>query len=652
MALETDKEIIRQVYMNIKEQIDAKALSIDLDSKKESQVFRWFLASLLFGKPIQQEIAQRAYQAIIAAGITSINKLVKTDWNTLVTLLDKAHYVRYDFSTATKLLQIAKGVKEEYGTVSRLLKQSTDIRDLEERLTAFKGIGPVTASIFIRGVMSISFKETVPHDYESATEASKILNRQGFEAYIIGGAVRDLWLGREPKDFDLVTNATPEQIMTIPQFEHSKYKDTAQAFGVTRVRFLHQGISSDLEIATFRKDIEAHRGRKATKVEFANLEEDVLRRDFTINALALDPSTNLIIDYVDGIDDLENKSVRFIGKPEERIKEDPLRIMRAIRFKNHLDFSYHPETIKAIKKAVDKGYIEAIAVDRLRDELTNLLVHPSRHQAILDLNEFNILERVLPEVTAGKGVKQPPQFYSEGDVWQHELLTLGYLPPSPSKRLVWAALLHDIGKRPTSIKPHNSKGRIRFNRHYAVGAEMAKTVLKRLKFSNHDTKDISWMIYNHMAIDDLPAMRPSHQQRMLGHPAFEDLLELHRTDAASSWRPDKPHGAKPKFRSIEHLWHHYQLKTPEHRQPSLKRDLGIDGTWLLNQFSDEFDIASGPVIGNVLQELDEWYRDEGIRNKRAYVKKARQLVEQYQGTKKTGRMLRRVNPSVKEVNHD
>lgn len=618
----------------MKKPIDATALGIDLASKKESQLFRWFLACLLFGKPIQQEIARKAYKAITASGITGINNLVKTDWDTLVSLLDKAHYVRYDFSTATKLLHIAKELKAKYGTISGLLKQSQSTKDLEERLTAFKGIGPVTTTIFIRSVAPIWFKDSMPHDYESAKRAANILNHHGFEAYIIGGAVRDLFLNREPKDFDLVTNAQPEQIMSIPQFKRSKYKDTAQAFGVTRVRLLHKNTVSNLEIATFRKDIEAHRGRKSTKVEFADLEDDVMRRDFTINALALDPITNSIIDYVGGIDDLENKLIRFIGKSQERIHEDPLRIMRAIRFKNHLRFYYHPTTSKAIKKAVEQGAVETIAIDRLRDELTALLTHPSRRQALLDLSEFGILERVLPEVAAGKGVKQSHQFHAEGDVWQHELLIIDYLPENPSKRLAWAALLHDIGKGPTSIEPHNSKGRIRFDRHYAVGAEMAKAVLRRLKFSNHDVRDVTWMIYNHMTIDDLPVMRPSRQQRMLGHPAFEDLLELHKADAAASWRPGRPHGVKPKFRTLERIWHHYQSKTPELRQPSLKRDLGIDGNWLLEQFGEKFNVISGPSIGKILTELDEWYRDEGVKDKRAYVRKARQLLEQYHDARK------------------
>ncbi len=615
--------------MKTKQQIEAKPLGIDLASRAESQLFLWFLACLLFGKPIQREIAGQAYKTLTDAGINSLNQLLKTDWNTLVALLDQARYVRYDFSTATKLLEVAKALKEQYGSVTQLLKQSANIGDLEKHLTAFKGIGPVTAAIFIRGLVPVWFEEATPHDYEAARYAAGILSRQGFEAYIIGGAVRDLWLGRHPKDFDLVSNATPKQLMGIAEFNQSTYKDASQAFGVTRVKFLHQGISHELEVATFRKDLEAHQGRKATKVIFAKLEDDVTRRDFTINALALNPITNQIIDYVGGIDDLDNKIVRFIGKPEQRIQEDPLRIMRAIRFKNQLGFSYHPAAVLAIKKAVKQGCIETIAVDRLRDELTNLLIDPSRSSSVHDLSRFGILEQVLPEVTAARGIVQPQQFHAEGDVWQHELLILDYLPPNPSKRLAWAALLHDIGKGPTSTKPLSSKDRIRFNRHYAVGSEMAKTILRRLKFSNHDIKDITWMIYNHIAIDDLPSMRPSRQQSMLGYPAFEDLLELHRADAAASWRPGKPHGTKPKFREIEHLWHLYQSKSPELKQPSLKRDLGIDGKWLLKEFGKEFNISSGPSIGEVLSTLEDWYKDEGIKDPEAYKRKARHLLKRY-----------------------
>lgn len=466
-----------------------------------------------------------------------------------------------------------------------------------------------------------------PHDYESAKQAAAVLNRHGFDAYIIGGAVRDLWLGRRPKDFDLVTNARPEQIMAIDEFKRSKYKDAAQAFGVTRVQFAHGRASGELEIATFRKDLEAHRGRKATKIAFAELEDDVWRRDFTINALALDPLSSQVIDYVGGIADLERGLVHFIGRPEQRIKEDPLRIMRAIRFKNQLDFDYDPATVRAIKQAVHHDQIEAIATDRLRDELTSLLLHSSRRQSVKDLYDLGILERVLPEVTAGRGVGQPPQFHAEGDVWQHELLILDYLPANPSRRLAWAALLHDIGKPPTATPPQTAQDRIRFNRHYAVGAEMAKTILRRLRFSNQDTNDITWIIYNHMSIDDLPAMRPSHRRQMLEHPAFADLLELHRADAAASRRPGRPpHRGEPAFPEIERLWQEHKLKPIHERQPSLKHDLGIDGDWLLKQLGKEFGLKPGPALGRVLQALEEWYRDTGNQNLEAYLARARRIL--------------------------
>lgn len=461
------------------------------------------------------------------------------------------------------------------------------------------------------------------HDFEAAKWAAEILNQHGFEAYIVGGAVRDLCLGRMPKDFDLATNATPDQVISIVEFKRSHYKDTAQAYGVTRVQFDHNTRTVELEIATFRRDVDAHKGRTQTKVEFTSLKEDVRRRDFTINALALNPATNQIIDYVNGLDDLAAKLIRFIGKPAARISEDPLRIMRAIRFKNQLGFFYEQASAQAMRTAAHHGAIEDIAQDRLRDELTRLLLLPSRRQAILELHEFGILERVLPEVVAEQEIEQPPEFHAEGTVWQHGLLILDYLPPNPSKRLVWAALLHDIGKGPTIIRPHTSTEHIHFHRHYAVGAEMAKTILRRLRFSNREIREIYWMIYHHISIDSLPAMRPSHQQQMLGHPAFADLLELHKADAAASWRPGSDR-QKPKFKALDRLWREYQSKRPLHRQPSLKRDLGIDGYWVMEQFADNPHLT-GPIIGKILAVLDEWYRDEGIKDISAYIEKVKEV---------------------------
>jgi poly(A) polymerase len=605
--------------------IDAEQLGISLATKKEPELFKWFLACLLFGKPIQQEVAQRAYETLISAGVTSLDRLMASDWDDLVELLDQAHYVRYDFSTATKLLQIAREVKERYGSVVEMVEGADGPKGLENRLVDFKGIGPVTAAIFMRDAVPLWFKNDTSHDFGAAKWVADVLDRHGYRAYIIGGAVRDLYIGHEPKDFDLATNATPDDIMRLYEFQHSKYKDAAQAYGVTRVSFEFDRCLVELEVATFRRDMEAHRGRKATQVEYVDLEEDVMRRDFTINALALDTATDQIIDFVGGIDDIDAKIIRFIGDPATRIREDPLRIMRAVRFKNQLGMIYSRSTSLAIEKAVHAGVIEDIATDRMRDELTRLLLHPSRRNAVGDLYAFGILERTLPEVTAGKGVRQPHRFHAEGDVWQHEQLILDYLPHSPTKRLVWAALLHDIGKGPTRIAPKDSHDHARFDRHYAVGAEMAKTILRRLHFSTRDTNDICWMIYNHMAIDDLPEMRPNGQQRMMGHPAFEDLLELHRADAAASWRPGRHH-SKPQFRAIERIWHDYQQKSVDKQQPSLKHDLGIDGTWLMKRFGARYTL-SGPLIGKILQDLDEWYRDEGVRDKEAYEARVYRILD-------------------------
>lgn len=605
-------------------QIDSAELGIELSAKNEVELFKWFLACLLFGKPIQQRVAENAYYALLDAKIDSLDKLAKTSWSSLVKLLDKGHYVRYDYSSATKLLEVSRAVIDQYGSIHELVEDSADARDLEQRLMAFKGIGPATAEIFLRDVAPIWFGKANTHDFESAKHAAEILHRHGYEAYIIGGAVRDLQLGKRPKDFDLATNATPEQISRIDEFI-AKYKDTAQAYGVTRVKFIYKGIESGLEVATFRKDVNPHLGRKATKVEYATLKDDVLRRDFTINALALNPTTGEIIDLVGGKADLKAKIIRFIGDPTERIAEDPLRIMRAIRFKNQLGFEYHRDTEDALDQAAKHGAVETIAVDRLRDELTYLFMHPSRSRAVRDLDKFGILDRILPEVTAGKRTEQPPEYHAEGTVWEHQLLTLNYLPTHPSRRLAWAALLHDIGKVPTASIPKSPEEHIRFNEHYSVGAEMARKILKRLKFSNRDINDVTWMIHYHMAIDDLPAMRPGHRRQMLGHPAFEDLLELHRADAAASWRPGQRHGVKPKFVELERLWHEYQSLPSQSRQPSLKRDLGIDGHWLAKKFGTEFTLT-GPLVGKVLGKLEERYQDEEINDPEFYVHEARRLL--------------------------
>ncbi len=467
--------------------------------------------------------------------------------------------------------------------------------------------------------------------YQTALMAARALHESGFEAYIIGGAVRDLLLDRQPKDFDMATNATPDQVQSIPKLKKSVYKDTAQAYGVTRVKINSHAI----EIATFRKDIEAHKGRKQTKVEFAQLEDDLARRDFTVNTLALDLLTGQVIDYEGGLDDLQNKIICFVGDPLVRIHEDPLRVLRAIRFRNLLGFNYDPDTYEAIITAVKSGVIETIAIDRLRDELSLMLIHRSRRASLEDLDGFGVLERVLPEVTGGKGVEQPPEFHAEGDVWAHQLLVMENLPAKPSHQLAWAALLHDIGKAKTQTLPKTKGDRIRFNRHYEVSADMARGILNRLRFSNRDVELITWTIYHHINIDDLPQMRISHQKAMLGHPAFADLLKLHKADAVASWHDGKSHPA-PQFSEIEDIWRQYLEHPPEKRHPSLKKDLGIDGNWLLKKFGKELNLAQGPIVGEVLKNLEEIYLDKGVKELSFYQKRAKELIKSHLNQRTSG----------------
>ncbi len=466
--------------------------------------------------------------------------------------------------------------------------------------------------------------------YTAAQSAATSLHNAGFEAYIIGGAVRDMLLGITPKDFDLVTNATPEEVLTIQDFKKPRYTDAAQAFGVTRVQIpvAHkEGETRDieLEITTYRRDIEAHMGRSQTKIAFAHLEDDVKRRDLTINALALDPATNQLIDFVEGLTDIEHRILRFIGDPATRIQEDPLRILRAIRLKNQLGFYYEDTAYTALKKAFDTEVLDEIATNRIRFELTRMLTHKHRKFALVELKELGALEKLLPEVAAQKGVDQPETIHAEGDVWRHCLLTMQYLPDIISPRLAWAALLHDTGKVTTAEPAEQTGDRIRFSGHYSESADIAHRILKRLGFGKRFRQDVAWIVYYHLAIDELPHMRPGRARHMMSHPAFGDLLELHKADAHAAWSINKT-GSIDKgpadFSDLERMWADFQQKQHQH-PPSLKHDLGIDGKWLM----EHFNVSSGPRIGEILAQLEEMYLDGEITTEEEAKTKTRHLLE-------------------------
>ena len=354
--------------------------------------------------------------------------------------------------------------------------------------------------------------------------------------------MRDLLLGREPADYDVATDATPEQVMRIfPQ----TYAVGAQ-FGVVLVPVAETptvpSVSSvvdqadvdhrarTVEVATFRSDMGYSDGRHPDEVRFSKDPQlDVQRRDFTINGLLLDPIKNEVLDFVSGRKDLEAGIIRTIGDPDRRFAEDKLRMLRAVRFAARLGYAIEAQTLASIQKLAPQ--IHQVSRERVRDELTKMLVEGHARQAFLLLDETGLLHEVLPEIESMKGVEQPPQFHPEGDVFVHTLLLLDRLPHPCPATLAWGALLHDVGKPPTfRVAPD----RIRFDGHVDVGVKMAEEICHRLRFSSRDTDQILALVKNHMRFAHAMQMSESTFKKFVRMPRFEEHLELHRIDCESS----------------------------------------------------------------------------------------------------------------------
>lgn len=375
---------------------------------------------------------------------------------------------------------------------------------------------------------------------DAAIQVIQTLRKRGHQAYLVGGCVRDLLLGCVPADYDVSTDATPDQVMRIfPQ----TFAVGAQ-FGVVLVPLKSLGIAPiaepegyggahphAIEVATFRSDGLYTDGRHPDSVKFSkDPEHDVQRRDFTINGLMLDPlDGDRVIDFVGGRADLEQKIIRTIGNPERRFSEDKLRMLRAVRFSARFGYEIETETLVSIQRLARD--IHQVSCERIRDELTKMLTEGHARRAFELLDEVNLLAEVLPEVSKMKGVEQPPQFHPEGDVWVHTLLLLSMLPPGCPRTLAWGALLHDVGKPPTfRVAPD----RIRFDGHVEVGTRMAEEICRRLRFSNEDTEQIAALVENHMRFAAVKSMKASTFKRFLRLPRFDEHLALHRIDCLSS----------------------------------------------------------------------------------------------------------------------
>ncbi len=388
--------------------------------------------------------------------------------------------------------------------------------------------------------------------FDAALRIVGELRAAGHEAFLAGGCVRDLLLGREPKDYDVATSATPDIVLNL----FPRTFAVGAHFGVVLVADGDEEGYAVTEVATFRSDGAYSDGRHPDAVRYTtSAEQDVRRRDFTINGLLLDPEgaggfnprntaanttralapedysdaslqnlRSAVIDHVNGLSDLEAGIIRAIGQPGERFEEDHLRMLRAVRFAARFGFQIDPATAAAMRRLASKT--KAVSRERVRDELTRMLTEGHARRAFELLDETALLAEVLPEVARMKGVEQPPQFHPEGDVWIHTLLLLGQLEPGCSLPLAWGALLHDAGKPPTFRRAD----RIRFDGHVEVGVAMAADVCRRFRFSNDETRQTLALVANHMRFADAQHMKASTLKRFFRLENFPQHLELHRMD--------------------------------------------------------------------------------------------------------------------------
>jgi len=365
---------------------------------------------------------------------------------------------------------------------------------------------------------------------EAAIEVLTTLRNRGYSAYFVGGCVRDLLLGCEPADYDVATDASPDTVLCI--FPNSIAVGAQFGVVLVNVRAQDGAQAFKVEVATYRSDIGYTDGRHPDQVRFTKTpQEDVQRRDFTINGLLLDPIKKEVLDYVHGQADLKDNIIRTIGDPQERFTEDKLRMLRAVRFAARLSYEIEPKTLAAVQRLA--ANIGQVSRERIRDEFDKMLTEGHSRRAFELLDSTGLLQQVLPEIAAMKGVQQPPQYHPEGDVWIHTLMLLEGLEKGCSPSLAWGVLLHDVGK-PSTFRV--APDRIRFDQHAEVGTKMAEQICRRLRFSNDTTDQVMQLVANHMRFGDVKRMKASTLKRFMRMPCFEEHLELHRLDCNASHR--------------------------------------------------------------------------------------------------------------------
>ncbi len=425
---------------------------------------------------------------------------------------------------------------------------------------------------------------------EFALSVVRRLHEAGHQALWAGGCVRDELLGLEPKDYDVATDAPPEQVKKL----FRRHVLVGESFGIIRVLGPHgpNGKALEVEVATFRTDLGYSDGRHPDAVAFTSAREDVLRRDFTINGMLFDPVKGEVIDYVGGREDLQARVLRAIGVPRERFTEDKLRMLRAVRFATRFGLTIEPATAAAIRAMA--AQVTAVSAERIADELRKILVHPRRAAGLALMDELGLVAPVLPEVVPMQGLPQGPPQQPTGDLWGHTLRVLEWLGPEPSFPLALAALLHDVGKPRTVGR---TPERYTFHSHEHVGARLAEVVCRRLKLSNAERERVVWLVEKHQYLADARQMRASKLKPVLADPGIGELLALHRADARASGK------------SVDHV-EYCEFLLREWPAEELQPPPLLDGHDLARR-----GLRPGPLFKELLDAVREAQLDGTVRTK-------------------------------------
>ena len=425
----------------------------------------------------------------------------------------------------------------------------------------------------------------------AASGIARRLREDGHEAWIAGGAVRDWLLGRIPHDVDVATSAHPDRVAEL--FPHAKL--VGVSFGVVVVPV----DDLQIEVATFRTEGLYLDGRRPSEVEFGTLEQDVRRRDFTVNGMFLDLDTDEVRDLIGGQADLELRVLRAIGDPVDRFREDHLRLLRAVRLAAQLGFTIEARTQEAV--TANAGLAAEVAPERTRDELLRMLTGPDPERALELMHELGLLRVLLPEVAAMEGVEQPAEYHPEGDVFTHTKALFRYVD-GPSPELALGCLLHDVGKPPTFER---APDRIRFSRHARVGAEMADEICRRLRLSNESRDRVVALVSDHMHFMEVENMRPATLKRFLRRPGIAEHLALHRADCLAS------------HRQLGH-WDFVRGKLAEFGEEELSPAPLVSGYDLMQMGWER-----GPALGRELSRIEEMQLNGELTTREEALERAR-----------------------------